>query len=146
MSTTNRVFKTKKVISLTLNNVIADALLADANGNTVFDISDVNWQRIVIEGNITTITGTNINLKVLTTNDPLNTGGATTDSAATQADGSTAFTSGAKTGTGRFMFATAKYKADGSACSNIGNFIEVFGDTTALTVLTGNVNIYVEGI
>lgn len=141
--TTDRVFKTSKVIKLTFTGITSDQLLTDANGANKFDISDVNWKRIVVEGNVTTITGTNVNFKILTSNDQ--NAGATTDSAATYADGTTAFASGAKTATGRFAFATGKEASTGAAASNIGKYIMVFADVTSITALEGSLFIYVEG-
>lgn len=143
MTTTNRVFKTSKVIKISFAGITSDQLLTDAAGNNKWDISDVNWDRIVVEYNVTTLTGTSVTFKMLTTNDP--NGGATTDTQADKADGSTDMASATLTGTGRGMFATGKMAADGSAASNIGKYIEILADVTSLTALVGDIFIYVEG-
>ena len=147
MTTTDRVFKTHKVIKVPISITHStDEMLTDAAGANKWDISDVNWERIVVEGNITTITGSTakVNLKILTSND--SNAGATTDTAAVKGNGSTAMASGDKTATGRFMFATGKSAADGSAASNIGKYIELLADkTNAITSIVGDAWIYVEG-
>ena len=143
MSTTNRVFKTNKVIQLDFTGVTSDQLLTDSSGNSLFDISDVDWQRIVMEHNVTSLTGTAVTFKVLTTN---NKNGASTSAvAATQADGSTAFKSASVSGAGVGAVATGKTKGDGSAASNIGKYLMVLADVDTISALVGTIWLYIEG-
>lgn len=142
MTSTSRLFRRSKQVKLT-NSGTTDALMAFPDGTFKFDLSDISWERIVLEYNITAITGT-VAFKVLTTNDD-NNGGATTDVAAVGADGSTAFASAATNATGRGIVAIAKRKADGSACSNVGKWLEIFRDGSTLSALTADLYLYVEG-
>lgn len=150
MGTTNRVFKTEKVIKLSISAITDDTILTDADGKSLFNLGDIDPSRIVMSWDITTLSGTTsqaITLKLLTTNDTSATALISTDAAVTQADGSTAFTSGSIAATGRGAKSMAFEKSDGSAASNAGKFIGVLCDKTAgtLTNCTGTVWLYIKG-
>lgn len=144
MSTTERVYKTHKVIKLSFENVTSDRTLSDGNGKVYFDLSDVNWQRLVVEVNIRALSGTSVVFKGITTNDQ-NNAGATTDVAALMGDATTAFASTSITGTGRTAFSTTKAAADGSAASNIGKYIGFWADVSSISDLDGELYLLVEG-
>lgn len=146
MTTTNRVFKPNKTIKIPSQTVTADAMLDLADGTNRIPLDDVAWKRIVVELNVTAITGTNFVADIKTCIDPSFAFSDTEASnvQATQADGSTAFSSATITGTGRYMFSAAKEKSDGSACSNIGKAIGLFYDHNATSV-TLEAWIYIEG-
>lgn len=145
MTTTNRVFQTFKKISLTFGNLTTQQMLADSSGDTSWDLSDINWTRIVVIGSLDTITGTNIQFSLNTTNKDV--AGATTQLAATKANGSTAMASAVLTAanTGAFGFATGRQAADGSAASNIGKRISVMASPTSITVTSGSIDILIQG-
>ena len=143
MSNTSRVFRNNKMILLSFTGITSDQMLTDESGNKAFPLGDVDWSRIVIETNVTTLTGTSVTFKVVTTNDAPSI--ATTSVAAVMGNGSTAFASASVTGTGRKMFATGKAAADGSAASNIGGYIGVWADVDTISALAGTINIYIEG-
>ena len=144
MSTTNRVFKTNKTVKLVFTNIAADGMLSTADGISDIDLSDINWQRIVVHGTVDAITGTSVTFKAVTGNDP-SVPLATTSVAATKGDGTTAFASASLTGTGTFSFATTKRSSDGSAASNIGSKIGFWADVTTVTDLDGSITVYIEG-
>jgi len=146
MTNTNRVFKNNKVIHWPSQTVTADAILALSNGLHMADISDVAWERIIIEFNVTAMTGTNFVLDLKTTNDK-NFDGSNTEASnvqAVQADGSTAVSSATITGTGRYMFAVGRTASAGATASNVGKYIGLFYDHNATSV-TLSADVYIEG-
>ncbi len=141
MSVTNRVYKSLKTIRMPLTGLSGGGLASTAAGDVAIDLGDINWQRIIVEVNITALTGTNVNIVGRTTN--IKATASTSDTAALIQDGSTAFASGAKTGTGKSMFATAKIT--GTTTSNIGQFLLMHVTPSALSVLDGEIVIYIQG-
>ena len=146
MTTTNRVFKPNKTVKYSSQAKTGDALLDLSDGTHMIDLSDVKWNRIVVEVNVTTLTGTDFNLEAVTTNDQNFDGSDTLASnvLAVGGDGSTAFASGNISATGRTMFACSKFAADGSAASNIGKYLGFIVDWNA-TTLTLEVIVHIEG-
>lgn len=142
MTSNETLYKPFKVITLSFADIAADALLADASGATAFDLADVNWERIVVETNITALTGTSVTFKVVTGNRNALT---TSSTVAKKGDGSTDFASASITGTGQSMFAASKGAMDGSAVSTLGRYIAILADVTSITDLDGTVTIYIEG-
>lgn len=143
MSTTSRVLKNTKTIKLVFQNVAADGMLADSQGNTEFALDDINWQRIVFHGTVDAITGTSVTFKVVTGSDP-NVPLATTSLAGTNGAG-TAIASASITSTGVFGFAATKRASDGSTASNIGQKFGVWADVNTITDLDGSIVVYIEG-
>jgi|GEM_PF-3925587 len=152
MSNTPRVYKNLKRLNLTFTAIAgttATQLLADSNGNTRFDISDVNWQRIVMHGSLDSISATSttsITFSLLTSNTPSNTGN-TGDLAAVKADGSTAFqVNKTSATTPAFGTSTGKVASTGAAASNIGSHISILATLDAsVTSASGSVTLYIEG-
>jgi hypothetical protein len=142
MSQSEVVYKPSKVITLNITDLAADTLLSDASGLSAFDLSDVNWERIIVECNITAITGTNVTFKVLTGNRNAITASSPVAKAG---NGSSDFSSGTLTTAGVTMFAASKGAMDGSAVSTVGRYIGILADVTAVTDLDGTITIYVEG-
>jgi hypothetical protein len=142
MSQSELVYKPSKVITLNMTDLAADTLLSDASGLSAFDLSDVNWERIIVECNITAITGTNVVMKVVTGN--RNALSATSPVAKT-GNGSSDFASATITTAGVTMFATSKGAMDGSTVSTVGRYIGILADVTSVTDLDGTITIYVEG-
>ena len=144
MALTETLKKSFKVIKLSLTGVTGDAMLADSSGNTVFDLSEVNWSRIVMEVNATTVAGTNFTLKVVTANDSslVNVSGRT----ATLANGTTTFVYTAITQALLAAKACSKAAADGSAASDMARFVGVFLDAAGtLTGCDGSVTLFIDG-
>lgn len=141
---TTRLFQRSKLITMTFTSLSADTLLTTSDLLAYQDISNVDWERIIFEANVTTLTGTQVIFKGLTTNDPTN-AGATTDAAATQGDGTTAVVSATITAVGRYVKGISRRASDGSACSNVGKYLGFWADVTSVTVLTGTLNIFVLG-
>ena len=136
--------KRYKVIKLTITDLAADGMLADGNGKKYFDVSDMDVERVIMEHNITGLTGTNVIFKALTTSDP-NNSGATTDAALVGADGSTAFVSATITAAGRGAKAISLANDGGANCSNLGTKIGVWADTTSITDLDGELFLVIIG-
>lgn len=136
----------KKIWTGSFTGITSDQLLAiftdkgQANSGLV-DISDVDWERIVIDLDVTTLTGTSVTFKLKTANTRGGTAIAATTQDAKNGAG-TAIDSGSLTAAGRVMFAVARYDAD-NAASNIGALIGLYADVTSITALVGNVSIYV---
>lgn len=131
-----------KVISLDVSNLTADELLSDASGASVFDLADVAWERIVVEVNVITLSGTAVTFSVVTGNrDDLD----LLAPVALAGDGLTPFSSGSLTLPGRLMFATAKGSMNGASSATIGRYIALKADVTAMSDLDGTVTLYVEG-
>ena len=142
----DRVYKTHKVIHYPSATITADQLLDLADGGHMADLSDVDWDHITVEVNVTAISGTDFNLEAVTTNDPDFDGSdtLTENILATKADGTTAFDSGNISATGRYMFSTGKTAADGSAAAEIGKKLGLFFDDNATSV-TLEAWVYVRG-
>lgn len=135
----DRVLKHVKTCRYSITDLAADAILTQANGTAYCDISDMIPERVVVESNITAITGTNVIFKVLTTSDPANTG-ATTDAPMLGSDGSTALVSATLTATGRASKGTSVPVVGGSGVgTNLGTKIGVWADTSSITDLDGTV-------
>lgn len=141
----DRVTKVVKVFKYSMTDLAADAVLTQANGQAYGDISDMIVERVVIEHNITALTGTNVIFKVLSTSDPSN-AGATTDPPLLGSDGSTALVSATLTGTGRGSKGTSVPVVGTSGVGmNLGTKIGVWADTSSITDLDGTVWIVVFG-
>lgn len=145
MTVTNRVLKPNKVIRIDFTGITSDQMLSQ-NNVSMFDISDVaNPRRIVLEHNVTSLTGTSVTFKTVTSSDP-NNSGATTDAALVGADGSTNLASASVTGTGRGSKAISIINtADAADTSNLSKYIGVWADVTSISALAGSIFIYVEG-
>ena len=152
MSNTPRIYKNLKRIALTFSGIAGTTttqLLSDSNGNTRFDISDVNWQRVVMIGSLDSIAATSttsITFSLLTSNKGGNTGN-TTDLAAVKADGSTGFAVNKTSATSpAFGTSTGKIASTGAAASNIGSSISVLATLdSSVTSASGSIDLYVEG-
>lgn len=140
-----RVLKHVKVCKYTITDLAADAILTQADGSAYCDISDMIPERVVVEHNITTLTGTNVIFKVLSTSDP-NNAGATTDAPLLGSDGSTALVSATITATGRGSKGTSVPEAGSSGVGmNLGTKIGVWADTSSITDLDGTVFLTIIG-
>lgn len=140
----DRVLKAQKVFRITYSNIAADAMLPDSNGKNYLYIGDINPNRIVIENNLTAITGTSVIIKAVTTSDPTNPG-ATTDAPLVGSDGSTAVAVASQTAVGIKSYgASIRNSGDAADCSNLGTYIGVWADVTSATV-SGTVTILVQG-
>lgn len=147
MTNTDRLFKTNKVITIPFSGVTSTQVLADALGNIYQNISDVFWSRIVLEWNLTTLSGTSptVSFSLITTNDQSN-GGSTTDSPGKQGDGATAISSGTLSGVGRGSVGAAKQSTSGASASNVGKFAGVLATVGGtVTACAGTIFLYVEG-
>ena len=142
----NRVTPFKRVCAATFADIASDQLLTiDGTSKKTCYIGDMKVKRIVLESNITAISGTNVIFKVLTHSDPTY-AGATTDPALVGSDGSTAFVSATLTATGRAAKGTAVNVIGASGVTtNIGDILEIFADTTSLTDLDGDVRVVIYG-
>jgi hypothetical protein len=136
----DRVTKIVKSCKYTVTALAADAVLTMADGSAYCDVSNMVVDRVVLEWNLPTVSGgSGIVLKAITTSDPTNIGGSTTDSALLGSDGSTAFVSPTITSTP--IGSRGSYIATEGASgldSNLGTKVGVWGDTTGSTV-TGTV-------
>lgn len=141
----DRVTKVVKVCKYTISDLAADAVLTQADGKAYCDVSDIVVDRVVMEHNITAITGTNVIFKAITTSDPTNTG-ATTDAGVEGSDGSTDFVSATLTTTGR---GARGFDIPGAGASglntNLGTKIGVWADTSSITDLDGFVYLIIFG-
>lgn len=146
MTTTDRVLKPWKRVTIPSAVYTADKAMLLSDGTTKIDLSDVNVKRIVVELNVTAFSGTNFVVDVKTTSSPTFAFSDTEASniQAVKADGSTAFSSATISATGRYSFATGLFAADGSAASNIGKYIGLFFDNNATSV-TLDAIVYIEG-
>jgi len=149
MSVTNRVFKNEKVIELAVNSSTdASIILTDVNGNSYFNLGDIDWTRIVIEYNLTITGGSSPVVRVtgLTTCTPGNPVATTSDVQALQGDGSTVFRTGSISATGVGAVATGRTSTS-AAASNIGKLIGVMLEKVSGTLgtTTGIVRLYVKG-
>lgn len=141
----DRVTKTLKICKYSITDLAADALLTQSNGVAYCDISDMVVERVVLEHNITALTGTNVIFKAITTSDPSN-AGATTDAALDGSDGSTDFVSATITATGRGAKGTAVNVIGASGVTvNLGTKIGVWADTSSITDLDGFVYLVIFG-
>jgi hypothetical protein len=141
----DRVLKHVKVCKYTITDLASDAVLTQANGQAYCDVSDMIPERVVIESNITAITGTNVIFKAISTSDPTN-AGATTDPPLLGSDGSTALVSATLTSTGRASKGTSVPVAGTSGVGmNLGTKIGVWADTSSITDLDGFVYLTVIG-
>lgn len=133
-----KIVKTCKYTVTTAANASADAVLAKSDGTGNYcDVSDMIVDRVVLEDNVTAITGTNVIFKAITTSDPSN-AGATTDIALKGSDGSTALVSATITAAGRHATATGTSNLGASGVTNnLGTKVGVWADVTSLTVLDG---------
>jgi len=140
----DRIFKGQKIFKVTYSGVAADAMLPDSTGKNYLYIGDINPNRIVIENNLTSISGTSVIIKAVTTSDPTN-AGATTDAVLVGSDGSTAVAVASQTATGIKSYgASTRNTGDAPDCSNLGTYIGVWADVSSATV-GGTVTIYVQG-
>jgi hypothetical protein len=108
---------------------------------SLFDIADVDWDRIVIDVDVTTITGTNVIFKLKTANARSGTAIAATTMDAKNGAG-TAIVSSTITAAGREMITVARLDSD-SGASTIGRMLGLYADVTSLSALVGTANIYV---
>lgn len=141
----------KKVFTGTFSNITSDQLLAifnDGESSTAswLPIGDIDWERIVIDLDVTTLTGTNAIFKLKTCNNK--NGTAVTATTLDAKDGTgTAVASATLTGAGRSLIAVSRTGAgdfDTNAVTpNIGQFIGLYADVTTLSDLDGTVTIYV---
>lgn len=134
-----------KKFSLSFSGVTSDQLLADAAGNTRFNISDVDWNRITVHLTLDSITGTSVTAKVLTSAKGGKTG-ATTDLAAVRADGSTAFATASIASATKVSVSTGKFASTGATATNVADAISILldGDTLSGGGATGSVDVYVD--
>lgn len=133
-----KIVRTCKYTVTTAANAAADAVLAKTDGTgNMCDVSDMIVDRVVLEDNVTAITGTNVIFKAITTSDPSDSG-ATTDVALKGSDGSTALVSATITATGRHATASGTSNLGASGVvTNLGTKVGVWADVTSLTVLDG---------
>lgn len=141
----DRVTKVVKTCKYTITDLAADAVLTKSDGTAWCDVSDMVVERVVLESNITALTGTNVIFKAITTSDP-NNAGSTSDAALDGSDGSTDFVSATLTATGRAAKGTAVNVIGASGVTtNLGTKLGVWADTTSITDLDGFVYLTIFG-
>lgn len=137
---TETLTKPWKKFKFSGRSLTGDAMLADASGDTVMDLSDVNWTQINAQVNVTTLAGTSITVKLITGNERALI--STTGVVATAANGSTALQTAFLSAANNSILATGRIATDGSTSSNIGQYLGVFVD--AAGVLTaGDIDVTV---
>jgi hypothetical protein len=129
--------KPSKVIKVSGTALTGDAMLADSSGLTVFDISDVAAEFAMLEVNVSTLAGTNVIVKVVTSNERNSVGVAAP--VAKKANGSTDFSYTAITQGGIYQTSTGFKAADGSAASTLGKFVGIFVDAAG-TLTAGDIS------
>lgn len=144
---TERLLKPNAVFTGTFTNVSADGfvtLSGPGQSGELVDIGDVDWERIVIDWDVTALSGTNTIGKLKTAN--VKTGTAVAAATMDAKDGGgTAIVTTTRTGAGRELVVIGRKNADadGPGVSNVGRFIGFYLDTTSITDLDGTVTIYV---
>lgn len=123
-----------KKVKLSGRSLTGTAMLADASGNTVIDLSDVDWTQINAQVNVTTLAGTATTIRLITGNEQA----LVTSSGvvATAANGSTALATASLTSANNSIIATGRIAGDGSTASNIGQYLGVLVAPTGGTGLT----------
>lgn len=140
-----KIVKICRYVVTTAANASADAILTQADGTAYCDISNLVVDRVVLEDNITALTGTNVIFKVVTTSDPSNSG-ATTDPALDGSDGATDLVSATISAVGRHSKGTSMNPVGASGVTeNLGTKIGVWADVSSLTVLDGFVYLVIFG-
>jgi len=141
----DRVTKVVRTCKYLIGGVIADAVLVQSNGETYCNIYDIIVERVTLEHNVTTLTGTSVVFKVITTSDPSN-NGATTDPALDGSDGATDLVSATLTATGRGSKGTSVPIVGGSGVgTNLGTKIGVWADVASISALEGFVYLTIFG-
>lgn len=134
-----------KVFTGPFSNIAADGFVtlsgSGQDSGTLMDIGDIDWERIVVDLDITALTGTNVIGKLKTCNVKSGTAIAATTMDAKNGAG-TANVSSTATAAGRELHALARMDTD-SGPSNVGRFIGYYLDTSSITDLDGTVTIYV---
>ena len=108
---------------------------------SLLDISDVDWNRIILDIDVTTLTGTNVIFKLKTSNSRAGTAITATTMDAKNGAG-TAIVSSTMTAAGRELVTVARMDAD-SGASNIGRLIGVYADVSSITALVGSITVFV---
>lgn len=136
-----------KRITFSEANATTSLLLSDTDGDSRFDMGNVDWKRFVGVVNVDTLTATNsgtATFSILTSAQGGGTGN-TTDIAAVKGDGSTALATASIASATTVSIQTGKAAADGSAASNLlDNLSVLLTKTNDITAISGYVDIYAE--
>lgn len=139
-ATNKTTTRSLKICKFSYTDLAADAALSQADGTYWCDISDMNVERVVVEDNVTALTGTNVIFKVITTSDPNYTtpAGTSADPALDGSDGSTDLVSATISATGRHSKGTSVPVVGASGVgTNLGTKLGVWADTSSITDLDG---------
>lgn len=129
----------------TFTNIAADGFVSfTQKGVTTnyLDIGDVDWERIVIDWDVTALSGTNCIGKLKTLNDPAASTAPTATTMDAKDGAGNAVVTTTRTGAGRELVVVSRQDQD-TGGSNIGRYIGFYLDTSSITDLDGSVTIYV---
>jgi len=149
MGTDTRLFKNEKLMQFAVSSTTDGSIvLTNSEGNSYFNIGDVDWSRIIIEYNLVISGGSSpvVRCTGLTSCSNVRPVATTSDIQALQSDGSTVFRTGSISATGIGNVATA-ISSTSAAASNIGKWFGVMLEKVSGTLgtITGNVTVYVKG-
>lgn len=128
--------------------ISADGMLTftdgSSNSSTWMDLGDVDWERIVIDADITTVTGTTttLSLKLKTANSKTGTQPDATIMAAKDTGGTAITVAAATTAATRTVQALLRYNGTGPA--TVGRYLGIFADVTLQAGGSYTTKIYVE--
>lgn len=140
--------KPGRVFTGTFTGITSDQALAifpDSTGAAVafMDIDDLDWDRIVVDLDITSYSGTSVTFKLKTCNNKSGTAIAATTMDLVDGAGSNV-TSGSKTAVGRSLFKASRlHPGTTHGMSNAGKFLVLYADVTSIALLAGRVTIRV---
>ncbi len=148
MPNTETLRKASRVFTGTFTGITSDQALAifpDSSGASVafMDISDIDWDRAVVDLDITSYSGTSVTFKLKTCNTKSGTAIAATTMDLVDGAGSNV-TSGSKTATGRSLFKCSRlHPGTTHGMSNAGKYLVLYADVTSIAKLAGSVTIYI---
>lgn len=129
-----------RVQTIQFTGITADQLLTFTNPKgeieSLLQIADVDWERIILDIDVTTLTGTNVIFKLKSCLKKGGTAIAATTMDAKDSAGNNVV-SATLTAAGRSLVVVSR------AGSNIGGLIGVYADVSSLSALVGTISIYV---
>lgn len=147
MSNLSLLRKPSTALTFNFTGITSDQILTWTNpdtgmvGDSLLYIGDVDWERIVLDIDVTSFTGTNVIFKLKTCNKRGGTAIAATTMDAKNGAGANVASS-TITAVGRELVTVARFDTDNGA-SNIGGFIGIYADVNSVSVLAGTISVFV---
>lgn len=139
----------QKVFQASFSSITSDQLLSIFRSEGLanqgwLNIGDVDWERIVIDIDVTGFSGTSVTFKLKTLNNPQSSTAVTATTLDAKDPAGTNVTKSGVAAVGRSITVVGRTNANTTTgYANIGKYIGLYADVTSLTKLNGSVAIYV---